>query len=248
MSKIIPIWKPRGVSSYDVVRACKRRLRELEIKKPKIGHAGTLDPFAEGVILIMYGREATKKFDELQKLAKVYLATSRLGASSTTLDLTGVIVDQRFGESASRQVSKPAGPSFVLRQAQGFGRAQQLVSKIQEAIPMFTGEIEQAVPNYSAAKVNGKPRYTYAREGIAVPGKTKKVVIHQLNVLEVGESSVVLRSTVSSGTYIRQLSYDLFKSIGVESYLTTLVRESVGDFTKKDCTNYEEIALIEFES
>jgi tRNA pseudouridine55 synthase len=207
------------MTSFDVVYRCKKILREMGVAKPKIGHGGTLDPFAEGVLLILIGRGATKRMKELSNLPKTYVATAKLGASSDTLDCTGEI--------------SPSSSSY---------RSIKLQDEINAIIPKFSGEIEQAVPDYSAAKVNGKPRYAYAREGKEVPAKAKKVIIHELKVGEISETSVVLTTTVSSGTYIRQLSYDLLKSVGVESYLTKLVRTQIGEITTVDCASLDALS------
>jgi tRNA pseudouridine55 synthase len=205
MDGILPVYKPVGISSFDVIRAFKRAIHPTF----KLGHAGTLDPFADGVMILMLGR-GTKQFDELQKAPKTYLATAVLGASSDTLDLTGVI-------SHSDHI-----PPLTL-------------SQLSAATAQFKGVIEQAIPDYSAAKVDGVPRYLHARRGETLPPKTKPVTIYSLDIESLHEQTCTLRVSCSSGTYIRQLSYDLFHSFGIESYLQTLTRESVGHFRIEDC-------------
>lgn len=219
------------MTSYDVVRMCKHKLREMGVTKPKIGHGGTLDPFAEGVLLILIGRSATKRMNELSNLPKTYIATAKLGASSDTLDCTGIISVQGSSDPAGQQVRKSVS---------------QLASEIQLIIPKFIGAIEQAVPDYSAAKVDGKPRYEYARAGVTLVPKSKIVTVHQLKVELISDSQAQMTATVSSGTYIRQLSYDFFMTLSVESYLEKLVRTQIGDYATKDCMRVEEIATADW--
>ena len=205
MDGILPVYKPVGITSFDVIREFKRSVRPTF----KLGHAGTLDPFADGVMLLMLGK-GTKQFDQLQKLPKTYLATALLGASSDTLDVTGTITQSNLPSTLN-------------------------LSEITNAASTFTGIIEQAIPDYSAAKVGGVPRYTLARQGATLPPKSKSVTIYSLEIVSVEKEECVLRVSCSSGTYIRQLSYDLFTSLQVESYLTTLTRESVGEYTIARC-------------
>ena len=211
MDGILPIYKPAGITSYDVIRQVKRML----LRGQKVGHAGTLDPFAEGVLLLLLGK-ATKRFDEIQSWRKTYLATARLGYFSDTLDVTG-------------QINKV--PNLA-----------EYSTKVQDVANRYVGTIEQVVPSFSAAKYKGKPLYKYARGGEDVPPKSKKVTVYSIKVLEPSESNgsnhrteVQMRVECGSGTYIRQLSYDIFHTLGIESYLTSLTRERVGEITTNDC-------------
>lgn len=214
MDGILPIYKPSGITSYDVIRQVKQRLERGQ----KIGHAGTLDPFADGVLLLLLGK-ATKRFDEIQTWKKTYLATAKLGYKSDTLDSEGKISKKYDVKSKTYKAEE----------------LQKIASK-------YVGNIEQVVPNYSAAKYKGKPLYKYAREGTEVPQKSKKVTVYSIEVLENQESNgsnhrtmVEMRVECGSGTYIRQLSYDILKEVGVESYLTNLTRERIGEITLEDC-------------
>jgi tRNA pseudouridine55 synthase len=232
MDGILPIYKPVGMSSYDVIRIFKTNNKPPEgLHHWKVGHGGTLDPFAEGVLLLLLGH-ATKMMNELQSLPKTYVATAVMGASSDTLDCTGEIINQltsvpvtqQNGESVDRQV----------------GVSEEMLNAI---LPKFTGEIEQRVPDFSAAKIDGRPRYLLAREGKPMETKTKQVTIHKLecsNVLK-HDNTCTLEATVSSGTYIRQLSYDIFKELGIESYLNKLVRTKIGDFEASKCASIQEV-------
>ncbi len=206
MDGILPIYKPVGITSFDVIRAFKKAVHPTF----KVGHAGTLDPFADGVMLLMLGK-GTKQFDVLQKLPKAYLATAILGAKSDTLDVTGVITS---GVKSTHTLE---------------------MFEIANAAAKFVGTIEQQIPDYSAAKINGQPRYKLARQGKAMAAKSKKVTIYSNEVLSLDDNICKMRVTCSSGTYIRQLSYDIFYTLGIESYLDKLTRESIGDYTIKMC-------------
>jgi tRNA pseudouridine55 synthase len=205
MNGILPVYKPVDITSYDVIRAFKRSVRPTF----KIGHAGTLDPFADGVMLLMLG-ESTKQFDELQKLPKTYLATAVLGARSDTLDKTGIITPLTHDTMTS-------------------------LEEIQFHAKKFVGVIEQKIPDYSAAKIGGKPRYVLARKGADIPAKSKHVTVYSIEVLSLVNNVCMMRISCSSGTYIRQLSYDIFHALGIESYLDALKRESVGPYTIDTC-------------
>lgn len=208
MDGILSVYKPVGMSSYDVIREFKR------LVKPsfKVGHGGTLDPFAEGVLLLLLGK-ATKRMNELALLPKTYVATAMLGATTDTLDLTGAITE--------------------------FKQVKITKEQIEQATRRYIGEYEQEIPQYSAAKVEGVPRYQLARRGMDQAKKTKVVKIYNISQIRVEKSeqqtTAIFEAEVGAGTYIRQLSYDIFQSIGVESYLTKLVRTKIGDFSVAKC-------------
>lgn len=214
MDKVLPVYKPVGITSFDVIRAFKRAIHPSF----KVGHGGTLDPFADGVLLLLLGR-ATKMMNTLSELPKTYLATAVLGAKSDTLDVTGTIV-----ESAEYLV--PSKDELV------------------KTVDCFVGNYEQEIPQYSAAKVGGRPRYILARQGKSQTSKSKLVTIYSLNNVRFDGSNhrttVSFEAIVGSGTYIRQLSYDIFKKLGVESYLEKLTRTKIGDFSIEKCVKVEE--------
>lgn len=210
MDRVLPVYKPVGISSFDVIRAFKSAIHPTY----KVGHGGTLDPFADGVLLLLLGR-ATKMMNTLSELPKTYQATAVLGAKSDTLDVTGEIVN-------STEYLVPS-QTDIARVATG-----------------FVGKYEQEIPQYSAAKVNGKPRYLMARKGESTERKTKLVTIHKIELLSVQSNTVTFEATVSSGTYIRQLSCDIFNKLGVESYLEKLTRTKIGDFSIEKCTTIED--------
>jgi len=213
MNGILPVYKPVGITSFDVIREFKRAVRH----DFKVGHSGTLDPFADGALLLLLGK-ATKRMNELSALPKTYRATAVLGASSDTLDVTGTI-------------SKFSNPKFSN-------------SQIEEAAKKFVGEIEQVIPDYSATKINGIPRYKLARQGVAMEAKSKMVKIYKLEIEKIDNDKVTFSATVSSGTYIRQLSYDIFKSMGVESYLESLTRTQIGTYTIDNCVKIEDFVTM----
>ena len=214
MNGILPIYKPVGLTSFDVIREFKRHITRTVPDRYKIGHGGTLDPFADGVLLLLLGK-ATKRMNELSALKKTYKAVAVLGSESDTLDSTGTIV---------RQISNPKFSN----------------SQIEESAKVFVGEIEQEIPNYSATKINGVPRYKLARRGEVMERKSKLVTIYDLTIEKIEGNEVTFTTTVSSGTYIRQLSYDIFKSLGIASYLSGLTRTKIGEYTMKECGKIED--------
>lgn len=194
----MPVYKPAGVSSYEVIREFKR----ITGWQGKIGHGGTLDPFAEGLLLLLLNK-ATKRFAEIQQWSKVYRAVAVMGGRSETLDKTGRIKKQ----------NNPPMPSL---------------EQIEFEARSMVGEIEQVVPCYSAAKYKGVPFYKLARGNKKIPRKTKWVKIYHISIKRYQFPELEFEADVGSGTYIRQLSYDLLKNLGVESYLKSLIRLAVG--------------------
>ncbi len=211
---ILPVYKPTGITTYDVIRVFKRSGKF----DGKIGHGGTLDPFAEGVVLLLLGRETTRTFSEIQTWKKGYMATAILGGATDTLDREGKLVDQ----GGERDIKPSAG-------------------EIKEVFRHFLGLVEQNVPAYSAAKHMGAPMYKLARRGIAVPKKVKPVEITSLVLREYRYPKVVFETEVSSGTYVRQLSYDIFEKFGIPSYLDALIRTSVGNYSIQQCCRIENL-------
>lgn len=205
------------MSSYDVIRAFKRANRP----EYKVGHGGTLDPFADGVLLILLGK-ATKLMNSLTELTKTYVAVAVLGAKTETLDVTGQVSLVEPSHLPTLEEVEAVGMSMI-------------------------GSYDQEIPEFSAAKVGGKPRYLLARRGEIQTRKTKPVKIYQISEIslktQAGERTVRFTAAVGSGTYIRQLSYDLFQKLHVESYLKSLTRTRIGDFSLEKC-----VKLSEFET
>ena len=204
MEEIIFVDKPSGMSSFGAVARVRRLLSEREGHKVKVGHTGTLDPFATGLLILLAGK-ATKKAPELTKLDKVYEATIRLGATSSTGDPEGEITITDKKPEISRE-------------------------KIIETLAQFVGEIEQIPPAFSAIKINGQRAYKLARVGKAVEMPKRKVTINELELLDYASPFLKIRTHVSSGTYIRTLAEDIGEALGCGAYTTELRRTKIADY------------------
>jgi tRNA pseudouridine55 synthase len=201
MNGILLINKPVGITSFD----CIRQLRRTTGVK-KMGHAGTLDPAASGLMILLLG-SATKRASEFSKQDKTYVAEITLGATSTTGDREGEIMP-----------STSSGNNYSL-------------SEVEAALDSFVGEITQTPSIYSAIKVAGKEAYKYARKGQAVEVPSRKVTIYSIKLLEYSYPIIRIESKVSSGTYIRSLAQDIGDKLGTGAYLSALERTSIGEFT-----------------
>lgn len=216
--EILFVNKPLGWTSFDLVNKIRWKLRRaLKLKKLKVGHAGTLDPLATGVMIICTGK-ATKRIEEFQYQTKEYIATLRLGATTPSYDLEKEIDTYYPTEHITRE----------------------LVDKV---IPTFTGEIWQVPPVYSAVKVDGKRAYDYARDGQEVELKPKLLVIDDIETLEFTPPMLKIRVVCSKGTYIRALARDIGEALGSGAHLTALERTRIGDVKLEDCVEVE--ALLE---
>lgn len=204
---IILIDKPAGMTSFGVVARIKRVLRERAGKKVKVGHTGTLDPFATGLMIVVVGKEC-KNAGLYSKLDKVYEATINLGQTSTTGDIEGEIID--------------ISDTVPTRQ------------QVELVLDKFKGEITQRPPIYSAIKVNGERAYKLARKGVEVVIPTRQVTIFSLELLEYNYPAVSVRVHVSSGTYIRTLAEDVGKELGVGAYCIQLRRTEIRDKSVSD--------------
>ena len=204
MEQIIFVDKPSGMSSFGAVARVRRILSERMGHKVKVGHTGTLDPFATGLLILLAGK-ATKKAPELTKLDKEYEATIRLGAKSSTGDPEGeiTITDDRINIS----------------------RAQ-----IEKTLMQFVGEIEQRPPIFSAIKVNGQRAYKLARAGKEVEIPTRKVQIYSIDIIDYAPPFLKIRTHVGSGTYIRTFAEDIGKALGCDAYTTELRRTKIADY------------------
>lgn len=212
---ILNLSKPAGITSHDAVN----KVRHLT-GKAKVGHGGTLDPFAKGVLVIGVGRESTKKLHQILKdTDKEYLATLELGKTSTTGDPEGEIKVSANNETLTSLTDE----------------------SIKNVLKDFTGEIKQTPPIWSAIKINGVPAYKLARRGITPTLAPKKVLIRELELVEFMPPLVKIRAVVSSGTYIRSLAEDIGKNLGVGAYLKELVRTRVGEYTLAQSRTLEEL-------
>jgi tRNA pseudouridine55 synthase len=208
MDGILLIDKPVGWTSFDVVARIRGQIkRETGLKKPKVGHTGTLDPLATGLLIIVVGSYC-KRAEEFSKLDKVYEVTLKLGETSTTGD----------GEGEKTKISD----------------TQPSKEALEAALEGFTGNIMQTPPIYSAIKVNGQRAYKLAREGKEVKLEPRPVTIHSITGGEYAYPFVRFTAHVSSGTYIRSLVDDIGKSLGTGAYMSALRRTEVGNYSLKD--------------
>ena len=217
MDGILPLWKPKGLTSHD----CVFKLRKI-LKTKKVGHTGTLDPEVTGVLPICIGR-ATKIAEYLTEAGKAYQGEVTLGFSTATEDATGEkVAEQKVTETFQR-------------------------SQILEVLKSLTGKIEQTPPMFSAVKVNGKKLYEYARAGIEVERPTREVTIHDITLLDdrsefKGETiSFRFRVKCSKGTYIRTLAVMMGERLGYPAHMSDLVRIEAAGFTREDCFTFAEV-------
>lgn len=209
MNGIILIDKPASWTSFDVVAKVRGIIRhETGLKKPKVGHTGTLDPLATGLMVVVVGSYC-KRASEFSKLDKTYIVTMTLGQTSTTGDEEG----EKTLSSEQRAVSS---------------------EELQKVISNFTGEIMQTPPAYSAIKVDGQRAYKLARAGKEIKLEPRKVTIHDISNCTYAYPVVTFTAKVSSGTYIRSLVQDIGESLGVGAYMSGLRRTQVGTFDIKD--------------
>ena len=213
---VLLIDKPSGMTSFGVVARVRRRLSQQLGKKAKVGHTGTLDPFATGLMIIVTGKEC-RNAGTYSKLDKVYEATIQLGQTSSTGDPEGELTE--------------------------VSDLKPTLDEVNEALGQFIGEIQQTPPIYSAIKINGKRAYKLAREGgtaetIEMPVRT--VTIFSLELIEYAYPEIKIRVHVSSGTYIRTLAEDIGKVLGTGAYCTQLRRTKIADFSIDDSVLLEQ--------
>lgn len=217
--EILYLDKPLGWTSFDVVKRVRGTLlRRLKMKKLKVGHAGTLDPLATGVMIVTTGR-ATKRIEELQAGVKEYVATMALGATTPSYDLE-TEVDATY----------PTG--HITR------------GLVEEVLTQFHGSIEQVPPSYSACKVDGHRAYKMARSGKEVELKAKTLTIDEIELLEYSQQSITVRVVCSKGTYIRALARDIGQALGSGAHLTALRRTRVGDVNEAQCMSVDQVVEL----
>lgn len=216
--------KPAGWTSFDAVNYVRRLIANAEAKKPKmvkVGHTGTLDPFATGLLVLLIGKEYTRRAGEFSKLDKTYEVTMKLGETSSTGDPEGEIT----------AVSDTA-PN---------------IKALQGAVEQLRGQIEQVPPAYSAIKIGGQRAYKLARAGKEVIMEPRIVTINSLEIINYTYPEVKLVADVSSGTYIRTLVADIGQVLGAGAYTTALRRTKVGGFSLVDAVEVKTLTaqLIE---
>lgn len=207
--------KPLRWTSFALVNKIRYHIsRKLGVKKIKVGHAGTLDPLATGVMIICTGK-ATKRIEELQYQTKEYIATLQLGATTPSFDLEKEIDATYPTEHITREM-------------------------VEETLKKFTGTIEQIPPAFSACKVDGKRAYDLARKGDNVELKPKTLVIDEIELLECNLPVIKIRVVCSKGTYIRALARDIGEALQSGAHLTGLIRTRVGEVKLEDCMQVDQ--------
>ena len=222
---MLTVYKEAGYTSSDAVA----RLRGI-LRMRKIGHTGTLDPDAEGVLPMCLGN-ATKICELIADRDKEYLAVMRLGVRTDTQDMSGTILTKMTEEeilAALRKTAADSGMPEIADSPEPSG--ERLIQVIGEAAAAFTGQIEQIPPMYSAVKVNGKRLYDMARKGITVERKARRITIHELEITGAELPLVTMRVRCSKGTYIRTLCQDIGEKLGTGAAMEHLLRTRVGQF------------------
>ena len=209
MEGIIVVNKPKGITSFDVIRKLKKIL-----KTKKIGHTGTLDPLATGVMLMCVGK-ATKLASDLEAKDKVYIADFDIGYATDTYDIEGKKIAENIIE-----ISK---------------------ENLEQSIKKFIGNIKQVPPMYSAIKIDGNKLYHLARKGIEVERPERDVTIEYINLLDFKDNKAKIETKVSKGCYIRSLIYDIGQDLGTYTTMTTLQRKQVGDYSLETSYTLEQI-------
>ena len=210
MKNVLLINKPSGITSYDVIRILKRKLHPK-----KIGHAGTLDPLASGLLIVLIDG-ATKQSEKFMGMAKRYRVEMHLGIKTDTGDADGKIIQK----SALPELNK---------------------KKIEKTLIKFEGRIKQTPPIYSAIKYKGKKLYEYARAGIKVKIKPRFVEIKKIKLLSFNRETIELRVDCSKGTYIRTLVEDIAKKLKTVAVTSRLVRERIGNYTLNKAIKLEDL-------
>lgn len=206
---IINIYKPVGWTSFDVVKKIRGIIREK-----KVGHGGTLDPFAEGVLIIGTGKD-TKKLTAISSDYKSYIATLALGEETDTMDTEGKII------------KKSDIPKLT-------------IDIINNVLNSFLGKQKQIPPMFSAKKIGGKKLYELARKNIEIEREPKAIEIKEIDLVDFVDNKIIFQVTTSKGTYIRVLGSDIAKALGTVGHLTKLVRQSVGKFVVEEAIQIEE--------
>ncbi len=217
MDELVYIDKPPNMTSFGVVARVRRVFSQAAGKKVKVGHTGTLDPFATGLMILLVGR-ATKRSDEFLKLDKVYEAEFILGQVSSTGDPEG--------ELSNVSTKQPT------------------IDEVERAVDAFRGQITQTPPIYSAIKINGQRAYKLARKGEQPDIPKRQVNIYALDILDYQYPSLKVRAHVSSGTYIRTLAQDIGEKLGVGAYCRELRRTKIADYSVEQAKTLEGLGIL----
>ena len=209
-NQILSIWKEIGMTSYDVVNIVKKKSKDS-----KVGHCGTLDPFADGVILICTGDE-TKNINNFMDLKKEYIADIVFGCETDTLDNTGSVIKKKEYSVFNKD-------------------------KITDILNQFIGKSEQIPPYFSALKFKGKPLYKYARKDIFIRKKPRMISIDDIKLLKIKKEMIQIYVKCGKGTYMRSLARDIACKLGTYGYLNSLSRVSLGPYNKDNSLRIDEI-------
>lgn len=217
--EILYIDKPYGWTSFDAVKRVRGALlKRMKLKKLKVGHAGTLDPLATGVMMMCTGR-ATKLIEQLQAHTKEYVAEIALGATTPSFDL-------------ETEVDATYPTAHITREL------------VEKTLTRFIGKIEQVPPAFSACKVNGERAYKIARRGDDVEIKPKVLVIDEIELLNYAPDSITIRVVCSKGTYIRALARDIGEALDSGGHLTALRRTRIGDINVEQCLSVDDTVKL----
>ena len=212
---LVAIDKPSGMTSHDVVNVVRG---VFDIKK--VGHGGTLDPMASGVLVVGIGRNSTKRLSEVLKMDKEYIATIKLDGKSSTDDAEGVIEEVNISKIPSED-------------------------EVKRIVKKYIGLINQIPPIFSAIKISGRPAYKYARLGQEVKMKTRKAKIYSIEITEYGWPRLRLRVRTGSGVYVRSLARDIGNDLKVGGYLVELLRTRVGEYTLDNALSLAQIENVD---
>ena len=207
---VVPFWKPVDWSSFDVVKKVRN-----QIKPNKVGHSGTLDPFAEGVLVLCIGKK-TKESERLMALKKEYIGSIQLGLETDTLDSTGEVI---------KKMDIPNLDNL----------------KIESVLNDFIGEGYQIPPMYSALKKNGTPLYKLARKGVEVEREPRPIQIYDIELISFKDNKITIRVECGKGTYIRTLAKDIAEKLNTCGHLVQLSRTKVGDYSQSDSIQIENL-------
>ena len=223
--------KPEGWTSFDAVAFVRSHVKDLpgytdnpdlqikdKQKRIRVGHAGTLDPFATGLLIIGVGRESTRRLDEFKKMPKTYIAEIKLGQVSDTYDKTGKISDF---DNQQKDFKKP--------------KRKEMLSVLKT----FIGKQNQTPPMFSAKKINGQRLYDLARKGIEVERKPSEIDINKIKLIKYTWPILKIEVQCSAGTYIRSLAHDIGQKLGTGAYCQELVRTQIGDYLLSNAINLD---------
>lgn len=198
--------KPAGWTSFDAVNFLRGELKKATgNKKLKVGHAGTLDPFATGLLIVAVGRDNTRKIDEFKNLPKTYLATIKLGATTDTFDSTGQIIENKEAKNVDQKT-------------------------VENVLNTFLGPQPQLPPMFSAKKINGQRLYKLARQGKKIEREPNEINIYKIKLISFAYPELTIEVECSAGTYIRSLAHDIGERLKTGAYCLNLRRTKIGDF------------------